>query len=122
MSALVAEHPDGCTAAELAAAFPGEDITCIRRAAARRTVIRARRGVYAHRQPAAPDEPRGLSRSPRATLGRFTAVAQSFVDQGVSPRNPIASWWSRPPSSAPPQSWTLAEAQQFRELVRDHRL
>jgi integrase len=59
----------------------------------------------------------------RATLARFTAVVQSFVDQGVlPPRNPIALVEPPAVKRTPPQSWTLAEVQTFRESAREDRL
>ncbi|GAC69733.1 tyrosine-type recombinase/integrase [Gordonia soli] len=69
----------------------------------------------------------------RATLTAFTAVVQSYVDQGVLPRN-VAALVERPAdadvdeddaepnSETTAKSWTVAEAQRFRESVRDDRL
>ncbi|WP_288337796.1 tyrosine-type recombinase/integrase [uncultured Gordonia sp.] len=68
----------------------------------------------------------------RATLTAFTAVVQSYVDQGVLPRN-VAALVERPAaadvdeddaepdSETTAKSWTVAEAQRFRESVRDDR-
>ena len=58
-------------------------------------VTRLRRGVYAPAEPetsaAAAAEKRGLSpQTVRSTLTTFGAVVQSYVDQGVLPRNVIA--------------------------------
>jgi integrase len=126
VSAMVADHPHGITAAELAATFPGEDVhTCLANLQRAGRVARIRRGVYAPAEPGADTyvQPQGVGPvAVRATLTRFTAVVQSFTDQGVLPRNPIAL--VEPPARrrTPPQSWTLAEAQQFRDCVRDERL
>ena len=63
----------------------------------------------------------------RSTLTTFGAVVQSYVDQGVLPRNVIALV-DRPKDVDPDgteddgKSWTLAEVLRFRESVRDHRL
>lgn len=138
--ALVAEHPEGITATELVAALPGGDVhTCLTTLVRAGRVTRVRRGVYA---PAEPDtaaaEKRGLSpQTVRSTLTTFGAVVQSYVDQGVLPRNVIALV-ERPKDADPDdaaqraedadgteptaKSWTLAEVGQFREAVRDHRL
>jgi integrase len=127
VSAMVAGHPHGITAGELAAAFPGEDVhTCLANLKRAGRVARLRRGIYTPADPSASAtdaEPHGVGPvSVRATLTRFTAVVQSFTDQGVLPRNPIAL--VEPPAlkRTPPQSWTLAETQQFRDCVRDERL
>ncbi|AMU48367.1 recombinase [Mycobacteroides abscessus] len=68
----------------------------------------------------------------RSTLTAFGAVVQSYVDQGVLPRNVIALV-ERPKDAEPDdtesadgdstvKSWTLAEVGHFREVVSDHRL
>ncbi len=141
MVALVSEHPEGITAADLAAALPGGDVhSALSALLATGRVTRLRRGVYAPAEPetAATAEKRGLSpQTVRSTLTTFGAVVQSYVDQGVLPRNVIALV-ERPkdadPDDADPpaedspgteptaKSWTLAEVGQFRESVRDHRL
>ena len=103
-------------------------------------MTRLRRGVYAPAQPetgaAAAAEKRGLNpQTVRSTLTTFGAVVQSYVDQGVLPRNVIAlverpkdaDHTDTPAEDAPgteptAKSWTLAEVGKFREAVRDHRL
>ncbi|ORV40354.1 recombinase [Mycobacterium doricum] len=71
----------------------------------------------------------------RSTLTTFGAVVQSYTAQGVLPRNVVALV-DRPrdadvaEDTAEPdddadgavRSWTLAEAERFRESVRNHRL
>lgn len=135
--ALVAEHPDGITAADLAAALPGDVHTALSALLAAGRVTRLRRGVYA---PAAPEaaaaEERGLSpQTVRSTLTTFGAVVQSYTAQGVLPRNVVALV-DRPKDTdaaeraAQPdddadgavRSWTPTEGERFRESVRDHRL
>lgn len=143
--AMIAEHPEGIASADLCAAFPGADVhSCLSALLAAERVIRLRRGVYAPAEGAgdtgatarANTPPRGVSPlTIRSTLTTFTSLVQSYVDQGVLPRNVIALV-ERPrdadPDDAPTRktvegedtakSWTLAEVQTFRESVRSHRL
>lgn len=92
--ALVEKHPEGITAAQIAAAFPGEDTaTRLSDLAQRGRVIRLRRAVYGPAEPhETNDEPRGGVKpvTVRSTLTVFTMVVKSYVDQGVLPRNVIA--------------------------------
>lgn len=139
--ALVSEHPEGIAAVDLAAALPGDVHSALSALLATGRVTRLRRGVYAPAQPqtAAAAEKRGLSpQTVRSTLTTFGAVVQSYVDQGMLPRNVVALV-ERPKDAddtdvaaaravdtagAEPtaKSWTVAEVGQFRESVRDHRL
>ena len=65
----------------------------------------------------------------RSTLTTFGMVVQSFVDQGMLPRNVIALV-ERPADpisdddadAGTAKSWTVAEVEAFRESVRDDRL
>ena len=91
--------------------------------------------MYAPAEPATAAEKRGLSpQTVRSTLTTFGAVVQSYVDQGVLPRNVIALV-ERPrdidaaaqdtdTDAAEPtaKSWTLTEAERFRAAMSDHRL
>jgi integrase len=124
VSTMVAQHPGGITAADLAATFPGEDVhTCLANLKRAGRVSRVRRGVYIPVETGTDARPMGVGPvAVRATLTRFTAVVQSFTDQGVLPRNPIAL--VEPPTlkRVLPQSWTLAEALQFRQSVGEDRL
>jgi integrase len=136
--ALVSEHPEGIASAELAAALPGDVHSALSALLATGRVTRLRRGVYAPTQleTATAAEKRGLSPlTVRSTLTTFGAVVQSYVDQGVLPRNVItlverpkdADHTDTPAEGAPgteptAKSWTLAEVGKFREAVRDHRL
>jgi hypothetical protein len=90
--AMVAEHPEGIASAEIAAELPGDVHSALSALLAAGRVTRLRRGVYAPAEPAAiTDEKRGLSPpTVRSTLTTFGAVVQSYVDQGVLPRNVIA--------------------------------
>ncbi|MED5812938.1 tyrosine-type recombinase/integrase [Mycolicibacterium sp. 050232] len=138
--AVVAAHPEGISVAEVAAALPGDVHSALAKLLATGRVSRLRRGVYA--PPAADNATvetatRGLSpQTVRSTLTTFSAVVQSYVDQGVLPRNVIALV-ERPKDADPDEqaqhpgdspvevtakSWTLAEVGDFREAVRDHRL
>jgi integrase len=138
--ALVSEHPEGVTAADVVAALPGGDVhSALSALSATGRVTRLSRGVYAPAEPeTATNEKRGLSpQTVRSTLTTFGAVVQSYMDQGVLPRNVIALV-ERPkdadPDDAAPlaenspgteptaKSWTLAEVLQFRDVVRGHRL
>lgn len=138
--ALVSDHPRGISAADIAAALPGDVHSALSALLAAGRVSRPRRGVYAPAQSeiAAAVEKRGLSpQTVRSTLTTFGAVVQSYVDQGVLPRNVIALV-ERPKDAdtddAAPhtddasgtrptaKSWTLSEVGQFRESVREHRL
>ncbi|MGV9796669.1 site-specific integrase [Mycobacterium sp. NPDC003449] len=142
--ALVAEHPEGVTAAELAASLPGDVHTALSALLRAGRVTRLRRGGYAPAaEPETAAEKRGLSpQTVRSTLTTFGAVVQSYTDQGVLARNVIALV-ERPKDADPDErtpaadgqaddsdadteatakSWTLAEVVTFREAVRDHRL
>jgi integrase len=134
--ALVSEHPEGITAAELTDALPGDVHSALSALLATGRISRLRRGMYAPAQPAAAaaDGKRGLSpQTVRSTLTTFRAVVQSYVDQGVLARNVIALV-ERPKNTDPTEvdhgtdteptakSWTLAEISAFREAARDHRL
>ncbi|MFT8179222.1 tyrosine-type recombinase/integrase [Mycobacteroides chelonae] len=133
--ALVSEHPEGITSADLAAALPGDVHSALSALLGAGRVTRLRRGVYAPavEDSAAPTEKHGLSaQTVRSTLTAFGAVVQSYVDQGVLPRNVIALV-ERPKDAEPDdtesadgdstvKSWTLAEVGHFREVVSDHRL
>ncbi len=138
--AIVDEHPEGIASAELAAALSGDVHSALSALLAAGRVTRLRRGVYAPAKPAATaNEKRGLSpQTVRSTLTTFGAVVQSYVDQGVLPRNVIALVERRkdadpddadraesndaPGTEPTVKSWTLAEVSRFRESVRDHRL
>jgi site-specific recombinase XerD len=136
--ALVSEHPEGIASAELAAALPGDVHSALSALLAAGRVTRLRRGVYTPAQPktAAAAKKGGLSpQTVRSTLTTFGAVVQSYVDQGVLPRNVIAlverpkdadhtgsAAEDAPGTEATAKSWTLAEVGKFREAVRDHRL
>lgn len=139
--ALVAEHPEGITVAELAATLPGDVHSALSALLSAGRVARLRRGVYTPAEPQAvtATAKRGLSpQTVRSTLTTFGAVVQSYVDQGVLPRNLIALV-DRPRDVDPDtdgnqaaattdstddsdNSWTLTEAERFRAAVTDHRL
>ena len=127
---LIATHPEGMSAASLAADFPGEDVhTCLAGLLRASRITRLRRGVYAPREATLNNSPaRGVKAiTVRSTLTTFRMVIQSFVDQGALTRNVIALV-ERPADELPDdkpetsKSWTLAEVQQFRTSVRDDRL
>lgn len=129
--ALVAEHPDGITAAELAAAIPGADVhTSLSGLIRSGRVTRPRRGVYVLAEPVASAgaEVQGVKPvTVRATLTAFGAVVQSYTDQGVLPRNVIALV-ERPrdvyddSDSRTVVAWSPAEVETFRVSVAGHRL
>ncbi|ULN32597.1 site-specific integrase [Mycolicibacterium smegmatis] len=129
--ALVAEHPDGITAAELAAAIPGADVhTSLSGLIRSGRVTRPRRGVYVLAEPVASAgaEVQGVKPvTVRATLTAFGAVVQSYTDQGVLPRNVIALV-ERPrdvyddSDSRTVVAWSPAEVEIFRVSVAGHRL
>ncbi|WP_232001880.1 site-specific integrase [Mycobacterium sp. 852014-52450_SCH5900713] len=135
--ALVAEHPDGITAAELCAALPGDVHTALSALLRAGRVARLQRGVYAPTQPetaAAAAEKRGLApQTVRSTLTTLGMVVQSYVDQGVLARNVVALV-DRPKDrdaddadgqdddSDAERAWSLAEAETFRAAVADDRL
>ncbi|UXA10750.1 site-specific integrase [Mycobacterium sp. SMC-8] len=140
VAAVIAAHPEGISSRELAAAFPADDVhTCLSGLVRAGRVARPRRAVYvlAAQPPGGESDDLGGVGvvSVRSTLTRFTAVVQSFVDQGVLPRNVIAlverpKDGHRDDSQArevgecerTAKSWTVAEVQQFREAARGHRL
>lgn len=121
-------------------ALPGDVHSALSALLASGRVSRLRRGVYAPAQAdtAATDEKRGLSpQTVRSALTTFSAVVQSYVDQGVLPRNVIALV-ERPKDADPDdatqsaqdtttteptaKSWNLTEVGRFREAVSEHRL
>ena len=89
-------------------------------------VTRPRRAVYVLAGPAEVDPPaRGVTPvTVRSTLTTFGMVVQSFVDQGMLPRNVIALV-ERPADAITDEdadtakSWTVDEVEAFRESVRD---
>ncbi len=93
VAAMVAEHPEGITASELAAAFPVGDVhSCLSALLAATRITRLRRGLYAPAEPSGDTDDdtqrRGVGpQTIRSTLTTFSAVVQSYVDQGVLPRN-----------------------------------
>lgn len=125
---LIAQHPTGITAAELTSAFPNRDVhTCIAGLFRAKRISRLYRGVYIMNES---DDAAARGVKPvtvRSTLTTFGMVVQSFVDQGVLPRNVVALV-ERPADamidddSATAKSWTLAEVEQFRAAIRDERL
>ena len=154
---LLDEYPDGVAAAELVAAFPGVDVySCLHALVNAGRITRPKRGVYApipDSDNAGKNETkRGLAPiTVRSTLTTFTTMVQSFVDQGVLPRNVIAlverpkdadtedntdncentERASQPAGSDGKsaaaaeltfKSWTLGEVRAFRDYVRDLRL
>jgi hypothetical protein len=92
-------------------------------------VTRPRRAVSVLAGPAEVDPPaRGVTPvTVRSTLTTFGMVVQSFVDQGMLPRNVIALV-ERPADAITDEdadtakSWTVDEVEAFRESVRDERL
>jgi integrase len=136
--ALLSQHPEGITAAELAAALPGDVHSALSALLAAGRITRLRRGVYAPAAEGGAEQPTPAGVSPqtvRSTLTTFSAVVQSFTDQGVLARN-VITLVERPKDAdhhdthrgapaahrAAAKSWTLGEAETFRESVRDHRL
>lgn len=154
---LLDQYPDGVAAAELVAAFPESDVySCLHALVGAGRITRPKRGVYAP----LPNEhsmrkntvKSGLAPiTVRSALTTFTTMIQSFVDQGVLPRNVIAlverpkdpvvednieRTDTRESASKPAgdeskkhvgaertfKSWTLTEALTFLDSVRDHRL
>ena len=127
---LIEGHPEGIAAATIAAAFPEDDVhTCLSGLLRASRVTRLRRGVYTLNELAEAEVPaRGVKPvTVRSTLTTFGMVIQSFVDQGALPRNIIALV-ERPAdaiideTSGTSKSWTLAEVERFRDLVRHDRL
>ncbi|OFJ52210.1 site-specific integrase [Mycolicibacterium grossiae] len=145
VAALIGEHPEGITAAAIKTAFPEADVhTCLSGLIRSGRVVRPRRAVYvlADADSATAADQTGSTRrgvlpvTVRSTLTAFTAVVQSFVDQGVLPRNVVALV-ERPKDAdaahtatkdgdteteTTAKSWTVAEVERFRESVRDDRL
>lgn len=130
VATLISKHPLGVSAAELAAAFPENDVhTCLAGLRRANRVTRVRRGVYVldeldtGRSAVSGVKPITV----RSTLTTFGMVVQSFVDQGALTRN-IVSLVERPtdeliedrPETA--KSWSLADVERFRASVREDRL
>jgi hypothetical protein len=97
---LISLHPEGITAAEIKAAFPGQDVrTCLSGLLRAGRITRPRRAVYVAAEPAvtagtdtaATSAASGVKPvTVRSTLTTFGMVVQSFVDQGTLARNVIA--------------------------------
>lgn len=130
VAALIGQHPEGISASTIAAAFPGCDVhTCLSGLLRAGRITRPRRAVYTLAEPAetlaAGCGVKAIT--VRSTLTTFTAVVQSFVNQGVLPRNVIALV-ERPANEidghddTTAKSWTVAEVEAFRDSVRDERL
>lgn len=143
IAALVEANPDGISAREIQAAFPAQDVhTRLADLLKWGRIARPRRAFYvpAEAEPvAAPAaEPSRGGVKPitvRATLTAFQAVVQSYVDEGVVPRNVVAlverpkdrsvadDGMSGDSTTEPTlKSWTAEEAQAFRESIRADRL
>lgn len=145
IAALIAAHPDGISARDIQAAFPGQDVhTRLAELLKYGRVTRPRRAFYvpAEGVTAGVTATRGGVKpiTVRATLTAFQAVVKSYVDEGVLVRN-VVSLVERPKDSGPVddendqhvvagsstaeptfKSWTADEAQTFRQAVRDDRL
>jgi integrase len=121
--ALVGEHPEGITAAAIRAAFPADDVhTCLSGLKRAGRVTQPRRAVYVL-APEADTAARGVKPvTVRSTLTAFGMVVQSFMDQGALPRNVVALVDRPADEGRTVTSWTAAEAEQFRESVREDRL
>jgi site-specific recombinase XerD len=129
---LVDQHPEGITAAEIKSEFPEHDVhTCLSGLKRAGRIAQPRRAVYAPVPHVASEvAARGVKPvTVRSTLTTFRMVVQSFVDQGVLPRNVIAlverpadPITSGETDQGTAKSWAIAEADQFREAVREERL
>ena len=127
---LIAQHPRGISAADLAAEFPDRDVhTCLAGLLRSNRATRIRRGVYVLADPTTAETPAtGVKPvTVRSTLTTFGMVVQSYVNQGALTRNVIAlverpadAMADEQPETA--KSWTLAEVEHFRTSVRDERL
>jgi site-specific recombinase XerC len=127
---LVRRHPEGISAAAIAAALPNHDVrTCLSGLLRAGRVTRLRRTVYTLNE-ADPDiDPAGGVKAitVRSTLTTFAMVVQSFVEQGTLTRN-VITLVERPADEpfddkpATSKSWTLAEVERFRAAIRDDRL
>jgi integrase len=123
---LIDQHPDGIASSVIVEAFPGRDVHTVLAGLARAgRITRMRRAVYAPAQ----SDPAGLAQrgvgpvAVRATLRTFSAVLQSYVDQGVLVRNVIALV-ERPrvPNTGAIAAWTVEEVAAFIDSVRGERL
>ncbi|RMI28411.1 site-specific integrase [Nocardia stercoris] len=126
----------GIAVAEVKAAFPDDDVyNCLSMLVRTDRIARPQRGIYA------PATDRSAVRAPegvkpvtvRTTLTTFGMVVQSYVDQGMLPRN-VIDLVDRPqdpidddededddePGGS--KSWTAEEVAAFREQARTHRL
>ena len=121
---LISQHPQGISAADIKAAFPGDDVhTCLSGLVRSGRVTRPRRAVYTLTSDEAAPPAQGVKPvSVRSTLGRFSAVIQSFVDQGVLPRNVVALVDRPGDKGRTATSLTTEQAEQFRDSVRGDRL
>lgn len=126
IAALIAEHPGGIASSVIAEAFPGRDVhTPISALVRAGRITRVRRATYAPvPTTSAVVSPQGVGPvAVRATLRTFSAVMQSYVDQGVLVRN-VVSLVERPrvPNTGASAAWTVDEVGQFIESVRGERM
>ncbi len=130
VAVLIGAHPEGISAAAIAAAFPGRDThTCLSGLVHAGRVVRPRRAVYVLAEPAETDTAAcGVKPvTGRSSLTAFSMVVQSFVDQGTLARN-VITLVERPSDEITDddhdtgKSWTVAEVEAFRDSVRDERL
>ena len=125
---FVAEHPEGVSTAAVKARFPESNTdACLSHLVRSGRLARPRRALYTAADTGEPLSTRGVKPvTVRATLTAFSTVVQSYVDQGELVRNVIALV-ERPTDaidddSETVRSWTVAEAETFREAVRSERL
>lgn len=129
VAVLIAGHPDGISVREIQSEFPDKDVHTSLSALVRAgRIARTGRAMYKATEPVS--VARGVKPvTVRSTLTALSAVIQSYVDQGALPRNVIALV-ERPGDEVPEdddateaaKSWTVAEAERFREAARAHRL
>ncbi|MET9492515.1 site-specific integrase [Nocardia sp. NPDC006630] len=131
VAALIALHPDGISTAELTAQFGRKVHHSLASLVQAGRVSRPRRAVYVLTPPpvtaAAPGGVKPVT--VRSTLSTFAMMVQSYVDQGVLPRNVIALV-DRPADvitdhdedETNAKSWTMSEVEAFRAAIAGERL
>jgi hypothetical protein len=129
IAVFIAQHPEGITAREIQAEFPGKEVHTSLSALVRAGRI-ARTGRATYTACELVSAARGVKPvTVRSTLTALGAVVQSYVDQGALPRNVIALV-ERPTDEITEdddiadtaKSWTVAEVKSFRAAVGRERL
>jgi integrase len=129
---FISQHSEGVSATVIRAQFPGKHVhACLSGLVRDGRATRPRRSFYQIIEPAQSAAARGGVKpvTVRTTLTTFSMLIESYVKQGLLPRN-VISLVERPGDEIPEddevvdksKSWSLAEVETFRTSVRTERL